>query len=137
MNIRYLNAIPEADAFFRLYETTGWNGPDGDYSKDDLHRAISASWNLVAVYDEQDLIGFGRLISDGIYQTFITDVIVRPDYQNMGIGKAIVDLLLEKCRAEGIQWVQLSAAKGKQGFYEKFGFTARALDAPGMQMLIK
>jgi hypothetical protein len=42
--------------------------------------------------------------------------------------------LLHHCKIKGIRWVQLACAKGKRGFYEKFGFQDRAVDAPGMNL---
>lgn len=136
MDIKYESTLPKEDDFYELYETTGWNGRVGVYSPKELFRAISNSWYVVTVYYEQKLIGFGRIISDGIYQTFITDIIIHPDFQRKGIGRNVMNLLVEKCKLSGIQWIQLSAAKGKKEFYEKLGFKERDLDAPGMQILI-
>ncbi|WP_235852037.1 GNAT family N-acetyltransferase [Niallia nealsonii] len=42
-------------------------------------------------------------MSDGIYQTFICDVMVHPAYQRKGIGTKIMHALLEKCKKEGIK----------------------------------
>lgn len=135
MEITYQNKVPDKEQFYQLYETTGWNSK-GLYSKDDLYRAINNSWYLISVYYDDKLIGFGRIISDGVYQTFIGDMIVHPDYQNKGIGRKVLNLLIEKCKMSGIQWVQLSCAKGKKDFYKKFGFQERPVDGPGMQRFI-
>lgn len=37
--------------------------------------------------------------------------------------------LLKKCEEQGIKWVQLFSAKGKQDFYKKLGFEARESEA--------
>jgi predicted GNAT family N-acyltransferase len=116
-------------------KTTGWND-NCTYSKDDLFKAISNSWFLVSAYHNEKLIGFGRIISDGVYQTFIGDMIVHPDFQKQGIGSKIMDTLIEKCKSSGIKWIQLTSAKGKQEFYKKFDFQERPIDAPGMQKFI-
>jgi GNAT superfamily N-acetyltransferase len=85
-------------------KTTGWND-NCTYSKDDLFKAISNSWFLVSAYHNEKLIGFGRIISDGVYQTFIGDMIVHPDFQKQGIGSKIMDTLIEKCKSSGIKWI--------------------------------
>lgn len=135
MEILYKNEKPDKNAFFKLYETTGWNLKFG-FDEEELAVAVGNSYFLVCAYNESQLIGFGRLISDGIYQTFIGDMIVHPDFQHNGIGSHILSLLLEKCRADGLKWIQLTSAKGKSGFYKKFGFTDRPSDAPGMQLYL-
>lgn len=135
LEINYKNSVPNKEEFYQLYETTGWNA-EGTYSKDELFKAISNSWYLISVYNNEKLIGFGRIISDGVYQTFIGDMIVHPDYQKRGIGRNVLNLLLEKCKASGIKWVQLSCAKGKTDFYKKLGFQERPVDGPGMQKFI-
>ncbi|WP_027399069.1 GNAT family N-acetyltransferase [Anaerovorax odorimutans] len=136
MDIKFESTVPKKEDFYQLYETTGWNGRVGIYSKEDLYNAIGNSWYLIAAYNEDKFIGFGRVISDGVYQTFITDVIIHPDFQRKGIGSEIVKLLMKRCKSKGLQWIQLSAAKGKKKFYEKLGFEERDSDAPGMQIRI-
>ena len=132
MEVQYVNSLPNKDDFYQLFETTGWNA-NGTYTKEDLIKAISNSWYLVAVYDKKNLIGFGRIISDGVYQTFIGDLIVHPDYQQKGIGSTVLNKLVEKSKESGIKWIQLTCAKGKIDFYKKYGFEERPFDGPGMQ----
>lgn len=135
MEIQYGNTIPNADEYYLLYETTGWNS-NNTYSKEKLFKAINNSWFVVSAYHKEKLVGFGRMISDGFYQTFIVDMIVHPHYQNRGIGKNIMNLLFNECKSNDIKWVQLSCAKGKQNFYKKFGFQERPIYASGMQKFL-
>ncbi|MDM5331552.1 GNAT family N-acetyltransferase [Neobacillus sp. CF12] len=88
------------------------------------------------MYHNKRLIGYGRIISDGIYQTLICDVMVHPKYQKQGIGKKVMKTLLKKCGKEGIKWVQLFCANGKQDFYKKLGFKSRDSEAPGMSLFL-
>jgi ribosomal protein S18 acetylase RimI-like enzyme len=83
--IVYREKLPAVAAYYRLFETTGWNlsyraGPDA------LCEAISASWYTLSAYDNDDLVGFGRVISDGVLYALICDLIVKPSYQGQGIG---------------------------------------------------
>jgi len=64
------------------------------------------------------MIGFGRAISDGAYQAAVYDVAVVPEFQKMGIGKIIMEKILE--RLSGCN-VILYAAPGKEDFYLKLG----------------
>jgi N-acetylglutamate synthase-like GNAT family acetyltransferase len=80
------------------------------------------------------LIGFGRIICDGIVHALILDVIIQPEKQGEGIGKQIMDKLVAKCKKHKIRDIQLFSAKDKAGFYEKLGFECRKEDSPGMQL---
>ena len=53
-----------------LHQTTGWNAK-GLYTYDQLYQAITNSWYSASIYVNETLIGYGRIISDGIYHTFI------------------------------------------------------------------
>lgn len=46
---------------------------------------------------------------------------VKPDCQNQGIGRLVVDWGLERAREEGIH-ASVISAKGKEPFYQKCGF---------------
>ncbi len=132
MNITYQQSLPDKVQFAALFETTGWNN---EYHRQpqELYEALPKSWHAVSAYDGERLVGFGRVISDGILHAFIVEMIVVPDHQGKGIGSAILTDLLSRCRSAGIRDIQLFCAKGKAGFYEKHGFAARPDDAPGMQ----
>ena len=126
--IRFVHALPPIEHFYPLFLTTGWNEQEA------LEGAIQASWFFICAYEGTELIGTGRLLSDGAYQCFLCDVIVRPDRQGQGIGKEIVGRLVEHARLQGIRWLHLTSAPGKRGFYEKIGFAARPEEAPGMEL---
>jgi ribosomal protein S18 acetylase RimI-like enzyme len=127
------NDLPDRDAFFALFETTGWNEEYG-LDADHLNTALQHSWTSASAYDGDDLVGFGRVISDGILHALIVDLIVRPEYQRQGLGSTLLRELVARCREAGLKDIQLFCARGQAGFYEKFGFQIRPEDAPGMQL---
>ena len=93
--IAYREKLPPPAAYHQLFETTGWNqGYRAD--ADALYGAISASWYGLSAYDHDDLIGFGRVISDGVLYALICDLIVKPSYQGRGIGSRLLEKLIEK-----------------------------------------
>ena len=90
------------------------------YHEPEVHRrAFAASHTTVFVFEASRLIGFGRAISDGEYQAAIYDVAVLPEYQGKGIGKRILQTILE--RLSNCNLI-LYATPGMEGFYKKLGF---------------
>ncbi|MCP4156595.1 MAG: GNAT family N-acetyltransferase [bacterium] len=137
MNIQYKeNEIPNKEAFFDLFESTGWN-KEYHLTAAEIHTALSASWYMVSVYKENRLVGFGRVLSDGKLHALITEMIIFPQHQGLGIGKKILEMLTAQCKAHEIRDIQLFSARGKAGFYEKYGFSSRPENAPGMEIKLK
>ena len=126
--------LPAVDAYYQLFETTGWN-LSYRADPDELYEAVSSSWCVMSAYDNDDLVGFGRVISDGVLYALICDLIVKPSYQGQGIGSTLLNRLIARCRAQQIRVIWLFSAKGKSSFYKNFGFAERPSDAPGMQLL--
>jgi GNAT superfamily N-acetyltransferase len=134
MSIEFRSAIPESSQFWRLFESTGWN-ENYHLAPEELISALHSSWYVLAAYNGEQLVGFGRLVSDGVLHAMIYELIVLPECQGQGIGGEILEKLVEKCREAGVRDIQLFCARGKRGFYEKRGFMARPDDAPGMQYI--
>jgi GNAT superfamily N-acetyltransferase len=126
------NETPPIDKFWELFQSTGWN-EKYQLSPEELGRALQASWFTVAVYDDDRLVGFGRLVSDGILHAMIYELIVLPAYRNQGLGSQILKFLIARCQEANIRDIQLFCAHGKRAFYEKRGFVSRSEEAPGMQ----
>lgn len=82
-------------------------------------KSFEASYACIFVFDKDSLIGFGRIISDGVRQSAIYDVAVEPAYQGRKIGKEIVLRLMSK--TPGCNFI-LYAAPEKEGFYKKLKF---------------
>ncbi|WP_066295301.1 GNAT family N-acetyltransferase [Bacillus sp. FJAT-29937] len=119
-SINYTADVPAPDQLYELYQLEGWN----DFlklPKEHLHRAMLQSWSVISAYDREQLIGTGRIISDGVINGYICGVIVHPDYRSLGIGKEIVKRLVEKGRASNLH-LQLLCEEQKAPYYEKLGF---------------
>lgn len=94
--------------------------PLGTRDPERLRAAAENSHTVCSAYADGKLVGFGRALSDGAYQSAIYDVVVLPAYQNQGVGKAIMKALMEKIPPGTL--VLMHVAPGKQDFYRQFGF---------------
>jgi ribosomal protein S18 acetylase RimI-like enzyme len=128
--------MPTEEAYFKLFETTGWNE---DYQKtsDEIYEALNNSFYFTQCYIGDELVGSGRVISDGVLYGMIYDIIVDPQCHDLGIGSEITHRLIEHCLEHGIKNIQLFSAIGKMPFYKKFGFEARKKGAEGMVLNIE
>lgn len=110
-----------------ILKTVGMSFHDAE-----IHRkTFSVSASVVFVFDDQQLIGFGRAISDGFIQGAIYDVAVLPSYQGHGIGKQMVEKIVNSL--PGCNFI-LYAAPGKELFYQKLKFRRMKT---GMALFIK
>lgn len=114
------NNLPYED-YVRLRESVGWL----NLSEEQAVGALCGSRYIVTAHEGQNTVGMGRVIGDGMY-FIIVDLVVRPDYQGKGIGRGILEKLLEYIEKNtpegGRSSVQLIAEAGKETFYEKMGF---------------
>jgi hypothetical protein len=74
LNLR--DSLPSASEYLALFESTGWNR-EYRLSAEELQEAIRHGWFLVTAYDQNRLVGTGRVISDGVFHALIVDVISR------------------------------------------------------------
>ena len=83
----------------------------------------------VSIYDDNKIIGYGRIIGDKTIFLYIQDIMVIPKYQGQKIGTKIMSALLTKIdeykKVNPNIRTYLGASKGKEKFYEKFGFKTR------------
>jgi GNAT superfamily N-acetyltransferase len=134
MNIHYEENLLTASQFLLLREAVGWQGVENQ-----IEKALKAGLYNVLAKDENDVVGMGRLVGDGVMYWYVQDVIIRPEYQGKGIGKTIMEHIIrhiEKSSLPGTTvTVGLMAAKGKDAFYEKLGFVARPSEIYGAGMI--
>jgi ribosomal-protein-alanine N-acetyltransferase len=90
--------------------------------------AFSSSFAVATAWIGNNLIGCGRMISDGEMYSGIFDVVVDPEFQKQGIGRGIMEHLISKAPKTCIH---LTSTFGNENFYGKLGFkkhkTAMAL----------
>ncbi|HTV77635.1 MAG TPA: GNAT family N-acetyltransferase [Steroidobacteraceae bacterium] len=93
--------------------------PLGMRDPDVLESQFRNSQAQCFAYVDAQLIGAGRAISDRVSWTVIFDVVVEPDYQGRGCGRAIVESLVQQAGASN---VLLFSVPGKEEFYGAMGF---------------
>ncbi len=120
IDIRLVKDWP-APEIIALYEAAGWW--DGS-TKSSVKNNISGSFAFAVAVDSETgkAVGMGRVLSDGVSDAYVQDVIVLPAYRKQDIGKKIISALLGECAKKNVSWVSLIAESGTIDFYSGLGF---------------
>ncbi|MDE6386586.1 MAG: GNAT family N-acetyltransferase [Lachnospiraceae bacterium] len=133
MSLHYTNKMTGKE-YNDMRVSVGWR----PITDEQAMRGIAHTTFLVAARDDDRIVAMGRMLFDFGYTAYLGDVIVRPEYQGMGIGRKIVEMLINKTmesahEEERIMFI-LGAAKDKEEFYEKIGFKRRPNEDSGAGM---
>jgi predicted N-acetyltransferase YhbS len=108
--------------------------------EDQAQSGLDHSDFIVACREQEKIVGCARIFWDKGYIAYLADVMVKPEYQGRGIGKKLVESCISYIQSQLKEgWrikIVIVSAKGKEPFYEKFGFQVRPNenDGAGMQM---
>lgn len=75
----------------------------------------------LGLYDENNQIGFARVVTDSILFAYLCDVFILPLYQGRGLGKWLIDTTFNIQELKSIKTWML-ATKDAHDLYEKFRF---------------
>ena len=123
-----------SEEYMELRRRVGWC----EFPLEEARAGIDNSYMITCARDGEKAVGVVRLLWDGGYIAFLSDVIVDPDYQRQGIGKKLVESAIQRVKTDMKPGYKvkmcLMAAKGKEPFYEKFGFSERPNENLGAGM---
>ena len=87
----------------------------------EIKKMLSNSVAIVSVWKNNQIIGFGRATSDGIYRAVLWDIVVEKKFQKHGIGKLIVNSILENDLIVEVEKVYIMTTNCER-FYLSMGF---------------
>ena len=121
IEIRFVDSW-SIDEIVELYRAGGWWKESYDTSL--INQMITGSFVFAVVVDTtiDKAVGMGRVISDGISDAYIQDLVVLLKYRGHGIGKKLVDFLIKQCLSKGIVWIGVIAEPGSDKLYRGLGF---------------
>lgn len=111
--------------FTEMNNTDEYNASDIFYynvrNKDKEINAIKHSTYITARQNNK-LVGLVRIVGDSTYEYYLSEVMVIPSLQGQGIGTKLMKATLDYCKKDGFMKIFLTAAKGRESYYKKFGF---------------
>lgn len=126
--------VLSADDYLFLRKSLAW----GTYSRSDIVHSLHNTIYTVSVYGKEGIVGAGRLVGDGKICFYIQDVMVVPKFQNMGVGKLVMNHIMQYLHQHAAPnaYIGLMSKIGKEGFYEKYGFISRPNAKMGHGMVL-
>jgi ribosomal protein S18 acetylase RimI-like enzyme len=105
-----------------LYKSGGW-WKEG-YKDSSIPNLIQGSFAFAVVINKKTgkAVGMGRILSDGVSDAYIQDIVLQKNFRNKGIGKKLVSSLIKYCKNKNIFWIALIAEPNQDDFYKKIGF---------------
>jgi GNAT superfamily N-acetyltransferase len=104
-----------------LYDAVGWSA----YTRDPtvLEAAVAGSSYVVTARRGVRLVGLARAVSDDATICYLQDVLVHPDEQRTGIGRALVEAVLDRYRSVRQKVLLTDDEHSQRAFYESLGYT--------------
>lgn len=134
MEIIYKENVLTAQQYLELERRMGQQ----ETTRLQAERALEHSLCVISAEKDGQCIGMARLLGDQAIYWLIEDVRVAPEHQGRGVGSEMVSRLLDHIRYTALPGtdisVNLMCAKGKEGFYERFGFQQRPHEYEGAGM---
>lgn len=101
-----------------LYRSADWAR---NRTAEEAAAVLSNSSLVFTLWEGDRLAAFARVLTDFIFRAAIYDVIVHPDVQRKGVGKALLEKVLTYPSLKKVQVFHL-LTRDKRAFYEKLGF---------------
>ena len=87
----------------------------------DLKTCLANSDVIISIWAGDEIVGFGRALSDGVYRGVLWDVVIAQDHQGKGYGKIIVRNLLNSKKMKNTEKIYLMTTD-KKIFYSQIDF---------------
>jgi GNAT superfamily N-acetyltransferase len=100
-----------------LRQLVGWDQMSGCYE-----RILAGSYAYFSARQDDALIGFVNVISDGVADALLVDLMVHPNYQRLGLGQALVQAAIQALKADGIRCIEVIFEPRLESFYRQCGF---------------
>ncbi|MGM3307381.1 GNAT family N-acetyltransferase [Anabaena sp. WFMT] len=132
MNYKIVNQLNEKQIYelVELYKNEFWS-KDRTYQR--VVKMLKASDIIIAlVGDDEELIGFCRVLTDFVYRATLYDVIIKSNYRKMGFGAKLLDEVINQPQLKEVENIALFCLTEMIPFYECWGFQQ---DVDGIKLM--
>ena len=111
-----------ADELSPLFAQSHWAANRG---RDELNQMLANTAVKLGVWKAGRLIGFARVLTDGLYRALIDDVIIDESLRGQGLGSRMMRLLAE--RLSNVEEIFLRCEQETVPFYERLDYERIAI----------
>lgn len=120
--------------FCKIRKALGWK----EINYKQVKKALDNTMYKVSIFLDSEVIAIGRLVGDYSCKGVLSDIMVIPEYQGLGIGKAVVTTLLEMVK-EGLEigdkfQIEATPTVGNRDFYIKCGMKYKPENQDGVYL---
>jgi GNAT superfamily N-acetyltransferase len=124
-DFQFVNRLssPHVEQLTRLYQGEWWSRCR---RHEDVRRAVEQSDLIFAYMNSATgrLAAFARVLTDFVYKAVLFDVIVDPQYRDLGLGRALLEAVTAHPALLFVEQIELYCKPELAAFYERWGFTA-------------
>ena len=122
MELRYeYSPHLKAEQVAELRDKVNWESRVEKFKK-----KLGNTYFCVACFAGDTLVGYVDVVSDGIDDAYIRDLVVHPDYQRRGIGSILLGMIITRVRSHRIKTLNVVFEPRLKEFYAKANFIIMA-----------
>nr|QCI08543.1 hypothetical protein [Spermothamnion repens] len=116
----------------QLCDSVGWVRRPLKKVKIALDNSFMIAYIFYHENNKKKVIGFARATSDNAFNATIWDVVIHPNFQKKGLGKALMNQIVYNLRSYDISTITLFADPQVVKFYRNLGFITDPDGVKGM-----
>jgi predicted GNAT family N-acyltransferase len=122
MKLIYSFSVNQMKQVHQLYKEVWWGN---ERTLEETENCVEGSQVCIGILDDDDnLIGFTRVISDFVYKAIIFDVIVSKNHRGNGLGQKLMALVKAHKELQKVKHFELYCLPEMERFYSSLGFSS-------------
>lgn len=117
--IRYEINPPVSSAELNQLFAASWS----NHESTDFDKLLEHASIYICAYQDSELIGFAKLISDGGVHGFLLDPTVAPRSRRQGHAKEMIKRIMAEAKSRGLEWIHVDYEPHLRDFYTACGFS--------------
>jgi predicted GNAT family N-acyltransferase len=111
---------PQIAQLHQLYQNEWWSA-NRTYAE--TATCAKNSSLIFAFVENEQLLAFARVLTDGVFKAFLFDVIIAPENRNHGLGRELLNAIKSHPRIRPVKHLELYCVAELIPYYQRYGFS--------------